>query len=226
VPPGLPRFAAALRELASHQDVDETLQLAVDLAAELIPGCAVADIMFTRRGGVTTPVATDPRAQALDDLQELTGEGPCLTAAHDQASVVSPDLAHDDRWPEFGARAADLGVRSAASFQLFLHRHEGDRLGALNLYGGQVEDLDAASVQLGELFAAHCAAVLAAAITREGFVAALESRDLIGQAKGILMERHHVTAHGAFVLLRRSSQEHNVKLREVAEIVARTGRLL
>jgi GAF domain-containing protein len=223
--PALERFVASLRELASRQEVDETLQLAVDLATELIPGCDIADIMFIRSGGSTTPVATGPLAIAIDELQERTDEGPCLTAAREQTRVLVDDLEQDDRWPRFAPLAMEMGVRSALSFQLFLLRHDGDRLGALNLYGTRPRAFDADAVALGEVFAVHSAAVLAAAIARDGAQAALESRDVIGQAKGILMARHRISAADAFDLLRRTSQARNVKLRDLADEVAESGLL-
>ncbi|WP_052667721.1 GAF and ANTAR domain-containing protein [Nitriliruptor alkaliphilus] len=222
---GLRRFAGALRDLASTQYVDETLQLAVDLATELVSGCDVADVMFLGAGGTTTPVSTDPVAIALDEAQGEHDEGPCIAAARNEPVVVSHDLAADERWPSFGPRAVAMGVNSAASYQLFLHRHERDRLGALNLYSRQPDAFDADAVVLGEVFAAQCSAALAAAIAKEGAAAALESRDRIGQAKGILMERERISATEAFDELRRTSQELNIKLRDVAEHVARTGAL-
>ena len=225
VPAGLRRFAASLRMLASRQDVDETLQLAVDLAAELVRGCDVADIMFFREVGTTTPVSTDPIAVAIGRLQEETGEGPCLDAARHKEVVITGDLAVDERWPSFGPRIAEMGMRSAVAYQLFLQRNDGDRFGALALYGAQPHAFDEGSVELGEVFAAHCAAVLAAAIANEGARAALESRDVIGQAKGILMARHNVSASEAFDLLRRASQSRHLKLRELAQHVAEAGAL-
>jgi hypothetical protein len=219
------RFAASLRELASRQAVDETLQLAVDLAAELVRGCDVADIMFIRPGGTTTPVSTDPVAVAIGRLQEETGEGPCLSTVDTEEVVIADDLRTDGRWPVFGPRAAELGVRSAASYQLFLHRNDGDRFGALALYGSGPAAFDADAIDLGEVFAAHCATVLAAAISQEGARVALESRDIIGQAKGILMARHQLSAAEAFDLLRVRSQSRNLKLRDLATLVADTGAL-
>jgi hypothetical protein len=221
----LSELAASLRELASRRTVDETLQLAVDRATELIPGCDYADVMFIGPGGTTTPVSTDPVAVALDELQAETGEGPCLAAARETARVVVHDLDHDERWPAFGPRAAELGVFSALSYQLFLLRNEGDRLGALNLFGTHPYAFDRDAVAIGEVFAAHCAAVLASAIAQDGATAALASRDVIGQAKGILMASHGVDANEAFDLLRRASQRQHAKLRDVAARVATTRRL-
>jgi GAF domain-containing protein len=220
---GRPRLASSLRDLASRQTVDETLQLAVDLSSELVRGCAFADVMFLRAGGVTTPVSTHPIAVALDDAQEQTDGGPCVTAAREQRLVVANDLATDDRWPAFAGRARDLGVRSAVSYQLYLNRNDDDRFGALNLYGEEPHAFDEEAIELGEVFAAQCAATLASAIAHEGAQAALASRDVIGQAKGILMERHQLTASGAFDLLRRTSQQRNMKLRDLAQHVADTG---
>ena len=223
--PGLPRLAASLRELASRHTVDETLQLAVDLASELVVGCALADVMFWQAGDTTTPVSSDPLAIALDEAQADAGEGPCVLAATGEPIVVANDLAGDQRFPVFGPRAAALGAHSAVSYQLFLQRRQGARLGALNLYGTSVDAFDDQAVALGAAFATHCATVLAAAITRDGLEAALESRDLIGQAKGILMQRRRLTASAAFEMLRGSSQELNLKLREVAQKVVDTGDL-
>jgi hypothetical protein len=224
-PASLQRFAGALRDLASTQHVDQTLQLAVDLAQELVAGCDLADLMFVGAGGTTTPVSTDPLAVALDDLQGEHDQGPCITAAREEPVVVCDDLGTDARWPDFGPRAVEMGVRSAVSYQLFLHRHDRDRLGALNLYSRHANAFDESGVVLGEVFAAQCSAALAAAIAKEGAATALESRDRIGQAKGILMERRRIGAAEAFDELRRASQELNIKLRDVADHVARTGSL-
>jgi hypothetical protein len=225
-PAGLQRFAAALRELASRQDVDETLQLAVDLSTELVRGCELADVMLVGKGGTSTPVSSDPRAIELDRIQADTGEGPCMSAARDHRVVVANELETDQRWPEFSPRAiAEVGIHSALSFQLYLHRNDGDRFGALNLYSTSPSAFDDESVALGEVFAAHCTTTLAAAIAREGADAALASRDVIGQAKGILMTTQQITATEAFDLLRRASQHLNVKLRDVADHVTRLGQL-
>jgi hypothetical protein len=139
--------------------------------------------------------------------------------------VLAHDLATDDRWPDFAPRAVEMGVASALSFQLFLLRNDGDRLGALNLYGTRAGAFDEDAAALGEVFAVHCAAVLASAIAKEGALAALESRDLIGQAKGILMAQHRVSAVEAFGLLREASQARNIKLRQLAQEVAAAGAL-
>lgn len=228
--PGLPapRLASALRDLASRQaSVDQTLQAAVDLCVELIGGCDVADVMFLRSRQTTVPVATDLLARALAEAQQGSDGGPCIDAALGHAQiVVANDLGDDQRWPAFAQRAGDLGITSALSYQLFLNRDDNDRFGALNLYGSNPDAFDDRAIEIGEVFAAHCTATLAAAIAQEGADEALQTRDVVGQAKGILMERHRLTADEAFEWLRKASQDRNVKVREIAAVVASTGDLL
>lgn len=222
----LGRFRASLHELSDARDVDSALQLSVDLAAELIPGVAYSDIMFVRGGEISVPVSTNEITIAADKAQQETGEGPCLNVLrdHEDGVVVVEDFEQDDRWPAYGPRALELGIRATVAHRLFRSTEEGDTLGALNLFGTEpgVDDL---AVELGGLFAAHCSTVLAAAMREEGAQAALRSRDVIGQAKGILMERHRLTADQAYAMLRTFSNDHNIKVRELAERVAQTGAL-
>ncbi len=220
------RFAASLRKLASQQGVDEALQLVVDLSIELIAGCDLADVMLVCSSGVTTPVATDPLAVTVDRAQVESGEGPCLHVAGDGDRVVRVgDLASDLRWPAFGPRASALGVRSALSFRLSFGDGRASRGGALNLYGHAREAFDGGAVRLGEVFADQCATVMSAAIEIEGLHTALASRDTIGQAKGILMERFNIDGAEAFDLLKRASQTRNIKLNQIAEHVVAQRRL-
>jgi hypothetical protein len=226
VPVGPWRFAASLRQLASQQGVDEALQLVVDLSIELVRGCDLADVMLVSPSGVITPVATDPVAVLLDRAQVGSGEGPCLHVAGDGDRVVRVgDLASDLRWPVFGPRASALGVRSALSFELLFEDGRASRGGALNLYGHAREAFDDGAVRLGEVFADQCATVMSAAIEIEGLHAALASRDTIGQAKGILMERFNIDGAEAFGLLKGASETRNVKLKQVAELVVGQRRL-
>jgi hypothetical protein len=219
-------LAAALRELTSHQGVDETLQLIVDLSAELVAGCDICDVMLIGSDGVVTPVASDRLAMQVDNAQQESGEGPCLHAAADGAAVIHvDDLGSDRRWPRFGPRAVELGVRSALSYRVSPAGGRAGWKGALNLYARRSQAFDARSIALGQVFAAQCASVLAAAVEVEGLRTALATRDVIGQAKGILMERHRMDGDAAFALLKRVSQDRNIKLREVARQVVETRQL-
>lgn len=211
---GAETFADVARALLGQADVQQTLQKIVDLAVETIEGCDHAGITFLKGGKGTTPAASDDVPTAVDAIQFDTGEGPCLSAIREHEVFESPDLRLEDRWPSFAPRANDeTGVSSMLCFRLFV---EGDTLGALNLYSKAVDAFDEHSRTVGLVFAAHAAIALSTAIHEEQMDEALQSRDLIGQAKGILMAREGVTADQAFDMLRRASQRLNVKLRVVA----------
>jgi GAF domain-containing protein len=150
----------------------------------------------------------------VDRLQERLQQGPCLDAVRDQRVVRVDDVGADDRWPEFARKAAALGVGSMLCFQLFV---EGDHLGAMNLYSRTPQAFDEDSEEIGLLFASHAAVALAGAEHEENLREAVATRDLIGQAKGILMERYNITAEQAFVALIRVSRNSNKKMRAVAE---------
>lgn len=219
----LRHFAWSLRELGTARDVDETLQLMVDLATEVIDGIEFADVMFVRAGRLTTPVATYENALAADEAQRDTGEGPCITSLRDQEVVVSRDLEQEDRWPLFTPRALELGLRSVAAYRLFHTGEDGDdQYGALNLFGTHpgLEDFD---LELGRVFADHCSAVLASAIKEEGVEMTLLAREIIGQAKGILMVHHQLTPDEAYTMLKAAASRQEVGVHDLAtQVIAGT----
>lgn len=132
-------------------------------------------------------------------------------------------MGKDKRWPGFAQAAYDLGACSMLSIQLFV---EGDKLGALNLYGQDVNVFDDESEQIALLVAAHAAIAFSDAKEIAQLTQALDTRDLIGQAKGILMERFKITPQQAFLVLTKASSESNMKLRDVAEHLANSGEIL
>ncbi len=159
-------------------------------------------------------------ARRVDEVQYETGQGPCLDAIHEQHTLRLSDMTTETRWPKFTGRAAELGILSMLSFQLFL---QSDTLGALNLYAEQPNAFTDESEHVGLLFAAHAAVAMAGAQQQQHMTAALSARDVIGQAKGILMERHKLTADQAFTVLARTSQDSNTKLIDVARVLTETG---
>ncbi|MEP6695382.1 MAG: GAF and ANTAR domain-containing protein [Pseudonocardiales bacterium] len=207
-------FATVARELMDEGDVHETLQRAVELAVETIDGCDYAGVSLVRGRAIESPVQTDDLVTRGDRLQVELDEGPCMSAIREQQTVQVDDLANDGRWPLWGPRVSEeLGVSSLLAFQLY-NRH--DVLGALNLYSQQRYAFDDEARAVGLVFASHAAVALTGAQTEENLKRAVQSRNLIGQAQGILMERYGLTADKAFELLRRVSQNQNVKLRDVA----------
>jgi GAF domain-containing protein len=123
------------------------------------------------------------------------------------------DMSTETRWPEFNRQAKELGVHSLLSFQLFVRSKN---LGALNLYAGEPGVFTDDSVEVGTILAQHAALAMAGATAENHFQSALASRDLIGQAKDILMVRNNLTGLQAFTMLTRASQETNLKLVDVA----------
>lgn len=204
-----------------HGDVEETLQAITTAAVGTVPHadeCGVSYVTGRRR--IESRASTSDLPRALDVLQEEQGKGPCLDAVWDHEVVRVDDMTTEDRWPEFARLAVDLGVGSMICFQLFV---VGDQLGALNLYSRTAGAFDEESRDIGLGFASHAAVALAGAEHEAHLRVGMQNRDVIGQAKGILMERHKVTAHQAFGVLARVSQELNRKLLDIAREVADTG---
>ena len=211
------------RDVQRQVDADGVLRCVVDGALRIVPGAQEGSVsLVVGRRKVLAQAASSRLPRDVDALQEEVGQGPCLETAFEQHTVLAPDLAADPRWPRFSARAAALGARGMLSFQLYV---EGDNLGALNLYSREVGGFDERSVAVGELFAAHAAVACSAAQRQSALERALVSRQLVGQAQGILMERARLTADQAFATLTRASQERNVKVAEVARRLVESGEL-
>jgi hypothetical protein len=203
--------AAALQ---SPMDLDETLQLITRSAADTIPGIIEASISITTKDReIKTLAPTGPVVTRADHLQYELGEGPCLDAALDDPIVAVNDLAADPRWPDFGPKAAALGFGSQVAFQF---RAEPHVRGALNLYALEPNSIDQDSVQLGSMFAGQIAVAMGWARQDQTMTEALATRNVIGQAVGIVMERYQVDSDRAFAFLVRLSQSRNTKLRTVA----------
>jgi GAF domain-containing protein len=209
------------RSLQNEDSLDDTLTGIVVAAVQTVPGSQHAGLTVVEaRRKAATRAATDDLVQKVDQAQYETGQGPCLSAVYEQRTVRLSDMASEDRWPEFTRRALDLGIRSMLSFQLYVSE---DNLGALNLYSEQKEAFDDEAENIGLLFATHAAVAMEGARQQQHLASAVSMRDLIGQAKGILMERHKLTADQAFAVLARVSQELNRKLADIARELTETG---
>jgi GAF domain-containing protein len=193
----------------------------VTSAVTTVPDAEHASISAVRRRReVHTIAATGELSREVDRVQYATQQGPCLDSLYDQQTVRLPRLAEEQRWPDFVSAAAELGVGSMLAVQLYV---AGDDLGALNLISTSVDAFDEEDEHVAVLFATHAAVAMADAQATDRLERAVSSRDLIGQAKGILMERFRITDHQAFLLLVRASQTSNAKLTSVAEELVRSG---
>lgn len=217
-------FAEVARSLAGEETLEATLQGIVTQAMQTVQGAEFASIsLILARREVKTVATTDDVGVRCDAAQYDAGEGPCLDAIWEQEIVVVNDLSATDRWPTFAAKATELGVCSMLAFRLFV---EDDRMGALNLYASRPGSFTDECAHLGAAFAAHAAVAWNHARVIQGLKAANDTRTVIGQAQGILMAELKVTGDVAFGLLRESSQDRNLKLRDVAQEVVDTGTLL
>jgi transcriptional regulator with GAF, ATPase, and Fis domain len=220
-------LAAKLGELARALQVEEgveaTLQAIVDTAVGTVPGAQYAALsVVEHRREIHTRAGTAELTFQVDRIQYDTGQGPCLSTVYEQHTVHLPNMITETRWPLFTRRTAELGVLSMLSFQLYVQR---DRLGALNLYSAQQHAFGDDSEHVGLFFALHSAVAMSGAQQLEHLTRAAAARDIIGQAKGILMERYKLTADQAFAVLARASQDTNTKLVEVARYLAAAGEL-
>jgi GAF domain-containing protein len=221
------RLAAIARALFHEPDVQATLKRTVLDATATLDGAAYASVtLVLKRRQVETPVYTDERALRADLLQYELGQGPCLDAVWEQDTFRIADMTTEPRYGDWGRRvAAETGIRSSMSLQLFTDPEGVVSLGALNLYSRQPRSFDADTRAEAEALAAHAAIALASAQTEAHLRSGLVTRTVIGQAEGILMERLKITANQAFVVLSRLSQERNVKLRVLARDLVETGKL-
>ncbi|WP_245554611.1 GAF and ANTAR domain-containing protein [Actinosynnema mirum] len=218
-------FEALTRRLLGAPTVLGTLEQVVDAAVRLVSGAALASVTLRDRDGrFSTPVRTHPVAVSLDEVQYRTRSGPCLDAAVPEGPgfAASDDLGAEERWPEFSEAAHHEGYDAIISTELLPTPGEG-LTGALNIYSHDARGLSAADRHTALLLATHASLALAHArvaeladLQRADLARAVDSRDVIGQAKGILMTRRGIGADEAFALLRRTSQELNVKLIDLA----------
>lgn len=224
---GEDELAALLSDFARNaeqvQDAPATLAEIVRAAIDLVPGCDEASIsVVLGRRKVRSEAASGDLPRTVDALQEGLGEGPCLDAAYKHATVRVTDMASEQRWPRFAPAALAQGAAAMLSFQLYV---DGDDLGALNLFSRHAGAFTDESEHVGLMFAAHAAVAYSAARDKDRMARGLLTQQVIGQAQGILMERYKLTESRAFTVLVRASQENNIKLRDLATRLTRTGEL-
>lgn len=212
-------LADAARQMGETTTSDSLLTVALAWCRQLVPGCEMAGATLRRPRGrnpldrLESIAPSDAEVMACDDLQHALGEGPCLDAMTDESVIVSGDVASDPRWRRWGPRAADEhGVSSMLSVRLF----SGGVHGALSLYSRSPGAFDARSADIARLLATHVSVALRSALSEENLRLAIDSRHLIGQAQGILMQRYALDAVQAFAILSRLSQDTNVRLIDVA----------
>ena len=218
LPRVLEEVAESLQQAPTPHD---TLHVLTQSAIHVVEGADHAAVsMVHGRKRVETVAATDEVAEQIDRVQYDTQQGPCLQALYDASLVRMTDGEAEHRWPDFTRHIRGLGIRSMLSARLFL---QGDDVAALNLYSREPDAFDEDDEEVTRLLATHAAVALAAARKIDQLEHKSDSRELIGQAQGILMERHDLDAASAFRVLATASQEANVRLVEVARQVCARG---
>ncbi|SHF84817.1 GAF and ANTAR domain-containing protein [Geodermatophilus nigrescens] len=209
--------------------MDDLLQTVADLARSVMPGDTETSVSLLVRDRPTTVVSTGQLAVDVDEAQYERDHGPCLHAARTGAPVHVADTRNDSRWPDYMPRAAERGALSSFSVPLSIDVDE-QVSGALNIYARQAhafdDDARAAASRFGP-----CAATAASNLhaydsarrTAENLRTALDSRAVIDQAKGILVERFRITPDQAWEMLAGASMHANRKVRDIAEHLVRTG---
>lgn len=206
-------LSAVARSLEAEPDLQRVVEGIVAAVVETVPGAEQAGVSLREDKNLRTVAATSDLVKRLNDIEHELDEGPCVQAVLERRTYRIDDMSRDTRWRRFAAAAEAQGIRSMLGYRLFTS----DRtLGALDLYSTKTNAFDADAEVVGELFAAHAAIALIGSSQKTEWRRALSSRDTIGMAKGILMQRDNITAEQAFTLLIATSQRQNIKVHDLA----------
>ncbi|MEE2852198.1 MAG: GAF and ANTAR domain-containing protein [Actinomycetota bacterium] len=187
----------------------------IDNGVDHVTGAKYAGITLAEKSrSVSSVAATHHYPMVLDAIQNRYGEGPCLAAAWEHHIMHIADLDAEQRWPRYRRHALEqTPIRSILSYELFV---DGSSMAALNFYADAPRAFGGESVELGTVYATHIALAWTMMRRQDQFRSALATRDIIGQAKGVIMERFNLDSVEAFGLLTRLSQQSNIRLVDVA----------
>ena len=205
----------AARTINQARTSEETLQTIAETARLSIPSVEHVGVsVLDHEGRAQTKAATSDLVRELDTLQYSLNEGPCVDSLGGSSVVAAPRIRHDQRWPTYVPVAVQLGLKAQLAVRLYLD--EVGTVGGLNMYSTDSEDIDPQAPAIADLFATHAALALGKAQRVDDLRQALQTREIIGQAVGLLMEKYHLDTDGAFGFLVRTSSHSNTKVREIA----------
>ena len=220
--PDADEFAELALTLHEGSSFAETVERVLEFAVKAL-NCSYAGVILVHdRARVETIAATHPVVADLDRIQIESGEGPDLEVVADRHGVLVHDVRTDPRWPSWSQAVEQAGVRSMLGTRLYTTR---TTIGSLNFYDPEPDRFGPEDVDVAHMLARHAAVALDTARDTENLWKAIDARNLIGQAQGILMERFGLDADQAFAVLRRYSQDNNLKLHAVAQRLVSSGSL-
>lgn len=206
-------MAALIQAFDGRTSAEEVLRRVTTAAVDLINGVDDAAVLVIGDGLLRSTAPTSDLGFALAAAQRKAGQGPCLDAIGGRTVIRSDDLRTETRWPHFVRIAMALGVHSVLSYRLDTY---GARAATLSFFGCKPDAFGMESQAFGATLAAHASIALITDDRRHQFESALASRDVIGQAKGMIMERFDVDAVRAFEILKRISQNSNTPVNDIA----------
>ena len=207
-------MSTVAHDLKSGAGLETVLESLVRGAVHALPDIDHAGISVVHRdGGIENLAATDALVRDLDDLQYTLVEGPCVDAVRESPVVSVQHARHEQRWPRYLREAVSRGLRSQLGLRLYT---DDGTIGVLNLYSTSSDTLTDEVRQMAELFSAYATMAMGRAQGEDSLNGAIASRQVIGQATGIVMERYSLTEARAFEYLLRVSSLTNVKLRDLA----------
>jgi len=216
-------FAKVAQTLRAAKTPLATAEEIVDYTCKQLDADHAGLTVLRAKRRLETATATDPLVERADRLQEGLGEGPCLDRSWRHETLTSTNLADDPRWPRWAAEVCALGVASVLACELTNVKDR--RIATINVYWNQPRTFTTDDIAFANIFARHAALALAQSMDAAGLNVALDGRKLIGQAQGILIATYDLDPDRAFEVLRRFSQDRNIKLRDVAEEIVATRRL-
>ncbi|GAA5122066.1 GAF and ANTAR domain-containing protein [Alloalcanivorax gelatiniphagus] len=209
-------IAEAAKTLYQPRSLDHTLQTIVEVACNSVPGFDHVGIAtMEKKGNVTTRAFVGDLVLPLDEMQYGLQEGPCSSVLQGTEVVSVSSLEREPRWPHYVPHAREAGVRSQLAVRLYVD--DGGAMGGINFYSTISDEVSHDAQTLARLFATHAAIALGHAQERANLTEGMNARKTIGQAIGLLMERHQIGEDDAFAFLVRASSHRNIKLRAVAQ---------
>ncbi|MGV0634881.1 GAF and ANTAR domain-containing protein [Mycolicibacillus trivialis] len=220
-------FAALAEIVYRGSDLSEVYSAICMAATLLVPACDHASMLVRRGGRYEIAAASDGVARRIDEMERELGEGPCLDAIEDEAAQIDSDITVRSTWPRLAERVmAETPVRGVMGFRLLVNDR---KEAALNLFSDTPDAFDTAAAERAVVLAAFASVAVNAVVRGEDVATlqrGLDSNREIGKAIGMLMLLNGVSDADAFDMLRRVSQETNVKLAKVAaQVIAGSGRL-